>query len=160
MWKCFCVNMPAILKSLIYANSLEATRVVSGDAIHVYSRNSRLICWMEGFIEFTSQVLKRQKTWTLDEAGSCSAFYNLRSFIQKHARTSGSPVVCNGGSDPDNKLFTCIHNSKSRRQPESVRCPFGFTVKWDNIGYYVHLAKGQTEKLNPNGCRWHLCPAK
>ena len=95
----------------------------------------------------------------LGEAGSCITFDNLRSFIQKHARASGSPVVCNGGG-PDKKRFTCIHNSETQNQPESVRCPFGFTVKWDEIGYYVHLSKGETEKLNPNGCQWHLCPAK
>jgi hypothetical protein len=94
----------------------------------------------------------------VSEGGSCSTFRELCTIIRDASSTSGSPVVCNGNEGKHGKVFTCKHNRERRGKPDSTHCPFRFTVKWDDIGYYVHLSKRNSARKNCNGCRWHLCP--
>ena len=89
--------------------------------------------------------------------GECTNFVTLRSYIHDLSWKSGSPVTSNGGG-VDKRVFTCQHNRKARCQPGSISCPFGFTVKWDDIGYYIHGTK--RSRMNGGGCHHHLCQGK
>jgi hypothetical protein len=111
----------------------------------------------------------------------------LKDALEAAAHTSGSPIMCNGGTR-DSRIFKCklrnrVYKSKSMknmnapRQDDCInmdkggrradgrslskrtrttqalaiteRCPFRFTVKWDNCGFYITV-----EKIN-FGCAHH-----
>lgn len=96
----------------------------------------------------------------LGEGGSCSTFVKLSNYIHNLSCESGSPVTCNGNEGENGKRFSCAYNREARKQPNCIYCPFGFTVKWDDIGYYIHLMKVESARMNCNGCQWHLCLGK
>ena len=78
-------------------------------------------------------------------------FDKLLNDIKFASSQGGSPVFCNGGNNSE-KIFCCINH----RRTGANKCPFRFTVRWDNEGYYIHFQK-QILKCLTNGCPWHLC---
>ena len=62
-------------------------------------------------------------------AGTGDVFESLKSYIEYASEKGGSPVVCRSYK-PGCKKFVCKH---------SKNCKFSFLVKWDMIGYYIHL---------------------
>ena len=92
----------------------------------------------------------------LAAAGEEKYFGQLKEYIRQSSETSGSPVVCNGGSGF--KQFVCRHgkNQKMKVGSESNSCSFQFLVKWDKYGYYVHLFRvNRDNMLTSVGCRYH-----
>ena len=92
----------------------------------------------------------------LAAAGEEKYFGRLKEYIRRSSETSGSPVVCNGGSGF--KQFVCRHakNQKMKVENESNSCSFQFLVKWDKYGYYVHLFRvNRDNMLTSVGCRYH-----
>lgn len=91
----------------------------------------------------------------LAAAGEERYFGRLKEYIRQSSETSGSPVVCNGGSGF--KQFVCPNgkNQKMKVGNEAATkksCGFQFTVKWDKFGYYVQLFGENTGNV---GWRYH-----
>lgn len=98
-----------------------------------------------------------------DKEGSSKSFSELRNMIRQKSEQYGSPVVCNGGYNE--KRFVCKYTSKMMHQSkisaevehsETMCCPFGFTIHWDEYGYFIPLGN----RLYSNGCSFHSCEGK
>jgi len=83
----------------------------------------------------------------LNDGGNSIEFAKVRAHIRE-----GSRVFCNGGKNE--KIFTCNTNYKARHIGPS--CPFGFTVRWDRHGFYIHLLSHLSMYENA-GCPFHCC---
>lgn len=87
--------------------------------------------------------------------GNCVVANELRNYIHSAAIRDGSPVVCEGATSNDHKMFRC--NKKFTDCDGKRRgCPFRFQIRWDHSGYYVHLLKNP-ERLVNCGEAWHCC---
>ena len=84
----------------------------------------------------------------LNDGGNSIEFAKLKRNIMKK-----SHVFCNGGSKNE-RVFTCDRNYKNGQHGPS--CPFGFTVRWDKYGFYIHLLSNVNTFTN-RGCPWHCC---
>lgn len=87
-----------------------------------------------------------------DTSGNCMVFNKLRGMIREASRKDGSPVFCNGGVNE--KVFICEANGRTHNDNW---CPFRFTLRWDEYGYYINLMTKDKEKVVCNGCPFHLC---
>lgn len=88
----------------------------------------------------------------MEDGGSNETFSSLKDEIQLAAgsrQDNDSPVVCIGGRSCS-KVFICQRSRK---------CPFRFTVCWDEVGYYIHLLSSPN-KWKTVGCPWHTCCQK
>ena len=94
-----------------------------------------------------------------------TAFERLKEYIEKKAALGRSPVVCIGGGDRNEKRFKCKrlyresrtkHATKTRNSAGVHSCTLSFSVKWDDMGYYIPLITSGTKRYN-NGCGWHSC---
>jgi len=94
-----------------------------------------------------------------NERASQIVWDRLKSYIEQNANLGGSPVVCVGGNSADEKRFKCKVAYRNRKgdNEEKKLCPFNFTVKWDDSGYYIPLLTNRRRYSN-NGCAWHNCP--
>lgn len=94
----------------------------------------------------------------LSEGGSCPMFVELKNYIRRNAKIDRSPVICNGGKD--HKRFTC-NKHYTDRTGKRRKCPFGFQVRWDEYGYYIHLLDSKAQKnIHCCGQAWHCCKPK
>lgn len=86
----------------------------------------------------------------LNDGGNSIEFAKVRLHIRE-----ASHVFCNGGKNE--KIFTCDKNYKTGHIGPS--CPFGFTVRWDRHGFYIHLSStNQKYSIRGNaGCPFHCC---
>ena len=82
----------------------------------------------------------------------------LKNYIEYMANLGGSPVVCVGGSNKIEKLFKCkaAYRYKGDKKANCRLCPFKFTVKLDDYGYYIPLI-AYPRRWKNNGCAWHNC---
>lgn len=89
------------------------------------------------------------------KSNKCAKWMSLKKDLHTAAHDAGSPIQSNGGRSHGHSLrnFRCSHayrkmpskgkNKRRRRsssKPKGV-CNFGFTIKWDNFGFYVNLDK-------------------
>ena len=94
-----------------------------------------------------------------------TCFDELRSYIKHQSQKAGSLVVCNGGGSKKNghyfKQFVCANAYCKRKEREDVqcgrlkrcgRCPFGFKVRWDTLGYYIEIGNDGHKSSG-----WHCC---
>lgn len=114
------------------------------------------------------------------EGHNSTVFGRLRNYIENSARNSGSPVICNGGSNPYEKRFRCAywnrnpcpscqklkrkcsscHEEEDGKHPyNTFSCTLTFVVKWDIAGYYIPLLS-KPHQFHNNGCGWHCCPKR
>ena len=84
----------------------------------------------------------------LNDGGNSIEFAKLKRNIMKN-----SHVFCRRGSKNE-RVFTCDRNYKNGQHGPS--CPFGFTVRWDKYGFYIHLLSNVNTFTN-RGCPWHCC---
>ena len=82
----------------------------------------------------------------------------LKNYIEYMADLGGSPVVCVGGSNKNEKLFKCnaAYRYKRDKKANCRLCTFKFTVKLDAYGYYIPLT-AYSYRWENNGCAWHNC---
>ena len=86
----------------------------------------------------------------LNDGGNSIEFAKVRLHIRE-----ASHVFCNGGKNE--KIFTCDKNYKTGHIGPS--CPFGFTVRWDRHGFYIHLSSTNQKysRRGNAGCPFHCC---
>ena len=94
-------------------------------------------------------------------------FATLKEYIEQQSKLCGSPVVCNGGKNANERRFKCQkwqrrsrdinqREQEERRPYAEYSCSLTFVVKWDNAGFYIPLLKSPGCMHN-NGCGWHCC---
>lgn len=88
----------------------------------------------------------------LDNAASDVAFLNLKKYIADTSKDCGFPVICRGG-DKSCRYFVCLYHDSTKH------CRFSFMVKWDDLGYFIHLYSERTGYFV--GCEYHNhCPVR
>ena len=107
------------------------------------------------------KTILRARKWSAPPPGSRLDYSSrrilsrLRNYIRSASIRDGSPVICNGASANDHKMFRCNEwytDSHGKRK----RCPFRFQIRWDWRGYYVHLLGNARRSMNC-GESWHCC---
>ena len=90
----------------------------------------------------------------------------LKYYIEHMANLGSCPVVCAGSSKKNERRFKCKasyrykDNEKKGFKGGYQLCPFNFTVKWDDSGYFILLLNNLWRDVN-NGCAWwHNCGSK
>ena len=100
----------------------------------------------------------------VDVAGSLQ-FKAVKGYIRLMAMKAGNPVVCNGsGGKVDSKVFVCADcYRKNGRENSPISkhkgsCDFSLTLKWDSIGFYIHLNEFGRAFVRKNcGNNIHTC---
>ncbi|EJK75862.1 hypothetical protein THAOC_02401 [Thalassiosira oceanica] len=98
----------------------------------------------------------------IEDISSSQSFIKLREFIKKSSSDQcGLVISSNGGSKRDDRHVwfgcrSCIFDYPSslrlkekKAKKTSNYCPFGFQLRWDDKGYYIHLKN--------SSCPWHTC---
>lgn len=94
----------------------------------------------------------------LSEGGKGDIYAQLKHYIKQQSNKSGSPVVCTS-SGTNYKVFSCKMGHRKEICAASdpfEHCPFGFQLRWDNRGYYIHLRDSDGWYMNI-GSGWHCC---
>lgn len=93
-----------------------------------------------------------------NEEASKIVWNRLKQYIEYMSELGGSPVICVGGSNANEKRFKCKASYRHRKGDKEhyPLCTFNFTVKWDDYGYYIPLLNQSNRDYN-NGCAWHSC---
>ena len=92
----------------------------------------------------------------------------LREYIKLKAYHCGSPVICKGSNKGTRERIFCCQKCyraslANRCQPKlgfkgRISCPFLFTVRWDIVGFYIHLFDfGADRTTFTAGCGFHHC---
>ena len=88
----------------------------------------------------------------INSGGDNHSFCRLKSYIELVSEREGSPVICIRGDKANHsKVFACRQNKRG-----GTECPFGFQVRWDKHGYFVHLLISSNWSQTC-GCPWHCC---
>ena len=96
----------------------------------------------------------------MEDISLSQSFNKLREFIKKSSSDQcGLVISSNGGSKgADRHVWfgcrSCIFNNPctltgKKAKKTSNYCPFGFQLRWDDKGYYIHLKN--------SSCPWHTC---
>ena len=89
------------------------------------------------------------------DGGKGETYLALKAYIRRQASLANTPVVCTGSSKgKPEKIFRCQKHGKVIGG-QRVYCPYTFTLRWDKIGYYIHLKESG---LLTCGCPFHSCP--
>ena len=78
---------------------------------------------------------------------------------------AGNPVVCNGSNGKEESKFfrcaECYRKKGDKVSPVSkhkASCDFSLTLKWDSIGFYIHLNEFGSYFVRKNvGNNIHTC---
>ena len=94
---------------------------------------------------------------TAEDGGKGPTFERLKSYIRMESLRCGSPVICNGNGQKNEKRFCCNKCSHSTKSTSTTKwCRFNFRVRWDNVGYYIYLSESLSGRFcfgSPN----HTC---
>ena len=87
----------------------------------------------------------------------------VKDYIRMMANKRGNPVVCNGGKNAS-KIFQCAVCYRRRGRSDrklftgKKSCDFNFTLKWDSVGFYIHLFDFGCKYVQEGvGCIFHTC---
>mmetsp|Transcript_6714 Transcript_6714/g.15284 ORF Transcript_6714/g.15284 Transcript_6714/m.15284 type:complete len:413 (+) Transcript_6714:126-1364(+) len=80
----------------------------------------------------------------------CKGWVHLKNSLYKAARDAGSPIFSDGGDRGSDRIFRCFvgyrtnqsRAAKKKRENDKnkkPKCKFQFSVKWDEIGFFVKL---------------------
>lgn len=93
----------------------------------------------------------------LNDISQSANFARVRDYLY---HKNGMKCIGYGGGNKNERIFKC--KSPDEQSVELIRekgkqsCPYGFTVRWDKYGFYIHLLGGQNRSTNC-GCPWHCC---
>ena len=102
---------------------------------------------------------------THTEESKKNVWNRLKYCIEHTANLGGCPVACAGSSKKNERRFKCKasyrykYNEKKGPKGGCQLCPFNFTAKWDDSGYFIPLLNKFWRDAN-NGCAWHICVSK
>ena len=96
----------------------------------------------------------------MEDISSSRSFIKLKEFIKKDFKWSvwTCYFVFGGSKRADQHVWfgcrSCIFNNPctltgKKAKKTSNYCPFGFQLRWDDKGYYIHLKN--------SSCPWHTC---
>ena len=99
------------------------------------------------------------------KVASSLQFNAVKGYIRLMAMKAGNPVVCNGSNGKeDSKVFRCAECYRKKSDKVSpvskykASCDFSLTLKWDSIGFYIHLNEFGSYFVRKNvGNNIHTC---